>query len=151
MVDFLKIADLSWPVLKPVFRGHVAVYRATGGRIGRRIPGTPPMLLLDHVGAKSGAKRTSPLVYMPVGEDFVIVAAKGGYPGNPDWLYNLRAHPDVDAQIGARRVQVHARELDAEERSQLWPAAAEYNSQWRRYQRRTDRTIPLVVLEPQSG
>jgi len=134
-----------------LFKGHAAVYRATGGRVGGRLPGVPPMLLLDHIGAKSGQRRITPLVYMPDRDDFLIVAAKGGHPQNPSWLYNLRAHPDVEIQVRGRRIKVHAREVDAEERQRLWPVAATYNSQWRHYQSRTPREIPLLILEPRSG
>ncbi len=129
-------------------RGHAALYRATGGRVGGRLPGLPSLLLLDHVGARSGKVRTTPLVYMPVGESFLIVASKGGYSKNPGWLHNLRAHPDTEVQIGATRVRVRAREADASERQGLWPEAAEYNPHWARYRTRTSREIPLVLLEP---
>jgi deazaflavin-dependent oxidoreductase (nitroreductase family) len=148
VVDFLKIADRSWPVLGPLMRAHGAVYRATGGRVGGHLPGVPPMLLLDHIGARSRKRRTTPLVYMPDGENLLIVAAKGGHPANPSWLYNLRAQPDTEIQIGSRRVKVHAREAGIDERQRLWPMAAAYNSHWRRYQGRTRREIPLVILEP---
>jgi F420H(2)-dependent quinone reductase len=144
----LRIGDRSWVVLAPLMRGHAAVYRATGGRLGRRLPGVPPMLLLDHVGAKSGKQRTTPLVYMPDGDRFIIVAAKGGHPQNPAWLYNLRAHPDTRIQIGKRRIEVGTREADAEERRTMWPRALAYTAHWRRYERRTPRTIPLLILEP---
>jgi deazaflavin-dependent oxidoreductase (nitroreductase family) len=146
-----KIADRSWWVLGPLMRAHGAVYRATRGRIGGRLPGLPPMLALDHIGAKSGTRRTTPLVYMPDGQNFLIVAAKGGHPENPSWLYNLRAQPDTEIQIGSRRIGVHAREADAAERRRLWPMAATYNSHWRRYQRRTRREIPLLILAPRSA
>lgn len=129
-------------------RGHAAVYRATAGRIGGSLPGLPSLLLLDHVGAKSGTLRTTPLVYMPVGDNFLVVASKGGYPKHPGWLHNLRAHPETEVQIGRRRVRVRAREVDAEERGRLWPEAAKYNPHWARYRRRTTREIPLVLLEP---
>src|SRR5437667_11164307 len=98
VVDYLRVADRSWPVLGPLMRGHALVYRATGGRLGRRLPGLPPMLLLDHVGARSGKKRTTPLVYMPDGENFVVVGTKGGYPRHPAWVHNLRAAPDTEVQ-----------------------------------------------------
>lgn len=151
MVDFFKIVDRSWPLLRPLVRAHGTMYRATRGRIGGRLPGVPPMLLLDHVGANSGKQRTAPLVYMPDGENFLIVAAKGGHPQNPSWLHNLRAHPDTEIQIGSRRIMVHAREANGEERQRLWLIAAAYNSHWRHYQRRAQREIPLLILAPRSS
>ena len=129
-------------------RGHAALYRATGGRVGGSLPGLPSLLLLDHVGARSGQRRTTPLVYMPDGEDLLIVASKGGYAKHPGWLHNLRAHPDTTVQVGRERRKVHAREASAEERRRLWPKAAEYNPHWARYRERTSREIPLVLLEP---
>jgi F420H(2)-dependent quinone reductase len=146
VVDVLKIADRSWPLLGPLMRAHGAVYRATGGRVGGRLPGVPPLLLLDHVGAKSGKRRTTPLVYMPDGETFLIVAAKGGHRQNPAWLHNLRAYPATEIQIRTHRIKVHAREANTEERQRLWPIVANYNPHWRHYQRRTKREIPLVIL-----
>lgn len=129
-------------------RGHAALYRATGGLIGGKLPGLPPLLLLDHRGARSGRLRTTPLVYMPDGENLLIVGSKGGHPRNPGWLYNLRAHPDTEVQIGRRRLKVRAREAGPEERRRLWPRAAQYNPHWDRYRQRTSREIPLVLLEP---
>jgi deazaflavin-dependent oxidoreductase (nitroreductase family) len=150
MVDYLDVADRAWPVLGPLMRGHAAVYRATNGKIGgSRLFGLPSLLLLDHVGAKSGKRRTTPLAYMPDGDDFLIVASKGGYPRNPGWFYNLRANPDTEVQIGSKRIRVHAREADAAERDRLWPVAGKYNPHWESYRHRTEREIPLVILEPQ--
>jgi deazaflavin-dependent oxidoreductase (nitroreductase family) len=151
MVDFLRVADRSWPLLWRVMSAHATVYRVTGGRVGRSLPGLPPMLVLDHVGAKSGKRHSTPLVYMPDGEDFVVVGAKGGYPKHPGWVHNLRAHPDAEVQVGSRRIEVQARVADAEERRRLWPKAVSYNPLWGRYQRRTSRTVPLVVLRPKAG
>jgi deazaflavin-dependent oxidoreductase (nitroreductase family) len=151
VVDYLRLADRSWPVLGRLFGAHAALYRATGGRLGRRLPGLPPMLLLEHVGAKSGKKRTTPLVYMPDGENFVVVAAKGGYPRHPAWVHNLRAVPDAEVQVGSERISVRAEEAGAEERRRLWPKAIAYNPLWGQYQRRTRREIPLVVLRPRAG
>ena len=131
-------------------RGHAAIYRATGGRVGGRLPGLPSLLLLDHLGARSGKRRTTPLVYMPDGEDLLVVASKGGYPRDPAWLYNLRAHPDTEIQIGRTRWRVHAREASAEECRRLWPRAAAYNPHWERYRKRTVREIPLVLLESRN-
>jgi deazaflavin-dependent oxidoreductase (nitroreductase family) len=99
------VIDRSWRIVGPLARGHAAIYRVTGGRLGQHVPGVPPMLLLDHVGAKSGTRRTTPLVYMPDGDRFVVVAAKGGHPTNLAWFYNLRANPYAGVQIGTRRLR----------------------------------------------
>ena len=128
-------------------KGHTIAYRATRGVVGHRFPGAPPMLLLDHVGAKSGTRRTSPLVYVRDGDDVVIVASKGGHPKHPAWYHNLRAHPDTVVQIGGERRPVRARVAGADERGRLWDRALQTYGGYRDYQRRTDREIPLVVLE----
>jgi deazaflavin-dependent oxidoreductase (nitroreductase family) len=107
------------------------------------------MLLLDHVGARSGAKRTSPLLYIPDGENVVIVASKGGYPKHPAWFHNLEANPDTTVQIGGELRPVHARVATPEERERLWPKVVETYRPYADYQGRSKgREIPLVILEP---
>jgi deazaflavin-dependent oxidoreductase (nitroreductase family) len=108
------------------------------------------MLLLDHVGAKSGAARTTPLAYLMDGDDIVIVASKGGDPKHPSWYHNLLAHPDTVVQIGSDRRAVHARTATAAERERLWPQVVAMYDGYAGYQRRTEREIPLVILEPRS-
>jgi F420H(2)-dependent quinone reductase len=147
-MDYLKLADRSWPVLRRLMGGHAAVYRATNGLIGHRFPGAPPTLLLDHVGARSGVRRTSPLVYARDGEDVILVASKGGHPKNPAWFHNLMANPDTQVQIGSARRQVHARMADPRERERLWPVVVAVYGGYEDYRRRTEREIPLVILEP---
>jgi deazaflavin-dependent oxidoreductase (nitroreductase family) len=147
-VDYLKLGDRLWPVLFRVMGGHARAYRATGGRIGYSLPGLPQMLLLDHVGAKSNVKRTSPLLYVEDGDNVVIVASKGGYPQNPAWYHNLLAHPDTTVQIRSERRPVHARLATAEERPRLWSLAVDLYPSYDNYQQRTEREIPVVVLEP---
>ena len=147
-MDNLRLADRSWPLLRRLMRVHVALYRVTDGRIGRRMPGLPPMLLLEHVGAKTGKRYTTPLVYMEDGDDFVVVGSKGGHPQHPGWVHNLRAVPDAEVQVGARRIEVRAREATPDERRRLWPRVVAHNPRWGRYQQRTERTVPLVVLRP---
>ena len=128
---------------------HTALYRVSGGRLGHKIPGVPGrMLLLNHVGAKSGTKRTSPLLYIRDGDDLVIVASKGGFPKNPAWFYNLKAHPETRVQIGSEQRLVRARVATDDERRRLWPKAVEVYGGYAGYQERTERKIPLVVLEP---
>jgi deazaflavin-dependent oxidoreductase (nitroreductase family) len=146
-MDLMRAADRSWPVLRRVMAGHTAVYRATRGVVGHKFPGSPPMLLLDHVGAKSGKKRTSPLMYVRDGDDIVLVASKGGHPKNPAWFHNLKANPETTVQIGSEKRPVRARVATDEERKRLWPKAVETYSGYEGYRKRTDREIPLVVLE----
>jgi deazaflavin-dependent oxidoreductase (nitroreductase family) len=150
-VKFLDLVERSWPLLGRLMGLHTLAYRATGGIIGHRIPGAFSMLLLDHVGAKSGERRTSPLLYLPDGDDLVIVASKGGHPRNPAWFHNLRANPETTVQVGSEKRQVRARVANPEERKRLWPKMVELYGPYADYQRRADRVdreIPLVILEP---
>jgi deazaflavin-dependent oxidoreductase (nitroreductase family) len=149
-MDFMRVADRIWPLTRRLMKGHTAVYRATNGLVGHRVLGAPPVLLLDHVGAKSGAKRTSPLAYVEDGQDLVLVASKGGHPKHPAWYHNLRAHPDTTIQVGSKRRAVRARVANDEEHKRLWPKAVETYSGYQGYQERTDRKIPLVILEPRT-
>jgi deazaflavin-dependent oxidoreductase (nitroreductase family) len=153
-LKFLDVIERSWPLLGPLTGVHTLVYRATGGVIGHRIPGAFSMLLLDHVGAKSGRRRTSPLLYARDGDDLVIVASKGGHPKNPAWYHNLRENPVTTVQVGSEKRRVHARVATAEERKRLWPKMVELYGPYRDYQRRAervDREIPLVILAPASA
>jgi deazaflavin-dependent oxidoreductase (nitroreductase family) len=131
---------------------HTFLYRRTGGRLGHTIPGVGgKMLLLDHVGAKSGTKRTSPLLYVKDGADLVVVASKGGYPKHPAWYHNLMANPDTTVQVGRERRPVHARVANSEERDRLWPVVVKNYHGYADYQARSKgREIPLVVLEPRA-
>ena len=138
---------LAWSAATKAMMGHTLLYRATRGVVGHRMPGVPPMLLLDHVGAKSGRKRTAPLGYFPDGDDVVIIASKGGHPRHPGWYHNLRANPDTEIQVGGERRQVHARVANAEERKRLWPKAVDTYGGYAGYQKRTEREIPLVILQ----
>ncbi len=148
-MGYLDLADRSWPVLRRAFGLHRLVYEASGGRVGRRIPFVgAPMLLLDHVGAKSGVKRTTPLLYVEDGPNLVIVASKGGYPRHPAWFHNLVANPDTSVRVGRERRAVRARVATPDERARLWPRVVAAYGGYADYQRRTEREIPLVILEP---
>jgi F420H(2)-dependent quinone reductase len=148
-VRYLDLADRVWPLTRRVMGLHTFVYKATGGRIGHTGPGLPRMLLLEHVGAKSGTKRTSPLLYFRDGDDLILVASKGGFPKHPAWYHNLVANPDTEVQVGSERRAVHARVATAEERERLWPMAIEQYHGYADYQARSKgREIPLLILEP---
>jgi len=110
MTERLDRPGLSGPWRSRLRRAHEALYRASGGRAGHRIPGRPPMLMLYHVGARSGQRRACGLTYMPCDGSFVVVGSNGGGPRNPGWVYNLRAFPDAEIQVGPQRIKVRARE-----------------------------------------
>ena len=139
--------DLGWPFWNRLVDLHVALYRATGGLVGHRWPGVPPMLLLDHVGAKSGVRRTAALAFVEDGDDVVLIASKGGHPRHPAWFHNLNANPDTVVQIGAERRPVRARVAGPAERARLWPKVVAAYAGYQAYQDRTSREIPLVILE----
>ncbi|WP_037076674.1 nitroreductase family deazaflavin-dependent oxidoreductase [Pseudonocardia spinosispora] len=146
-MEFLDLAEKNWPFLRRLTSIHTAVYRATRGLVGHRMPFVPPMLLLDHVGARTGIHRTTPLAYTVDGDDIVIVASKAGYPKHPSWYHNLRADPDTTIQIGRERRRVRAVVADPTQRARLWPEVLRTYSGFADYQSHTDREIPLVILE----
>jgi deazaflavin-dependent oxidoreductase (nitroreductase family) len=130
---------------------HVALYRRSGGRFGGHIPGWPQarLLLLDHTGARSGVRRTSPLMYQEDGEAIAVMASKAGQPTNPAWFHNLVAHPDTTIQIGSEVRPVRARVAAEEERQRLWAKFVALYPGSEAYRRNAKgRTIPVVVLDP---
>ncbi len=143
----IRDGPMTWRVLNELFRVHTLAYRLTHGVLGHRFPVGPPYLLLDHVGARSGERRTSPLVYVRDGDDLVIVASKGGHPRHPAWFHNLRANPETTVQVGSDRRDVRARVAAPPERERLWPRVVATYRGYEGYQRRSAREIPLVVLE----
>ncbi len=130
---------------------HVALYRASRGRLGRRVPGWPAteIVLVDHRGARSGRQRTSPLMICRDGEAIAVVASKAGQPTNPAWYYNLLAHPNTTVQVGAERRPVRARVAEGDERERLWASFVAGFPEYETYRvRAAPRQIPVVVLEP---
>jgi F420H(2)-dependent quinone reductase len=142
--DLSGPARLAW---KLGSGAHAGVYRATGGKLFGRM-GKSPILLLNTVGRKSGKKRTSPLLYVMDGEDFVIIASKGGASAHPAWYLNLMANPEATVEIEDREVRVRAEEADSEEKSRLWQKMVEMYPAYDAYQEKTEREIPLLVLRP---
>jgi len=124
---------------------HAAVYRATGGRIGGRMVSSP-VLLLVTTGRRTGEQRTTPLLYLQDGDDFAIVASNGGAPKHPFWWLNLQANPEAKVEIGGKKFRVRASEAVWEERRRLWERLVGMYPPYEDYQRRTDRTIPVVRL-----
>ena len=128
------------------WRIHLRLYKWSGGRIGASLMGLP-VLLLTTTGRKSGQPRTSPLMYLPRGDDFVVIASYLGEPRHPFWWTNLVANPSATVQIGSRHYRVTAREADGKEREDLWKAVTAKTPDYDEYQKRTTRRIPVVVLE----
>lgn len=126
---------------------HVRVYRATNGERGYHWRGGE-ILLLDTTGARSGEVRTAPLLFRADGDRFVLVASKGGAPEHPKWWTNLEAHPEATVQVRDRKIPVRASAAEGEERARLWAKMVEVWPSYEDYAAKTDREIPVVVLQP---
>src|SRR5947209_11421179 len=122
-------------------------FHANEGRVGGMFE-SMPLLLLHHTGAKSGKSRINPLAYQSDGGRYVIFASKAGAPTNPDWYYNLKAHPNVVIEVGTETIPVVASEATGEERERLFRTQAERVPQFADYEKQTDRVIPVIVLAP---
>jgi deazaflavin-dependent oxidoreductase (nitroreductase family) len=129
---------------------HVHRYRETGGEVGHRWKRGSKILLLTTKGRKSGEPRTSPLIYQEDGDRYVIVASKGGAPAHPDWYLNLQKNPNVELQVLDEVFPALARTAEGEERERLWQLVNQQWPDYATYQTKTDREIPVVVLEPAS-
>lgn len=125
---------------------HVERYEATGGKEGHAWEGTQT-LLLTTVGRRSGEPRTTPLIYAPFGDAYTIVASKGGADEPPAWYLNLAAEPNVEVQIWDERFKARARTASAEEKPAIWKTMVSEWPAYDEYQQRTEREIPVVVLE----
>lgn len=134
---------------KILSRIHTSLFRLTSGVIGRRLVDND-MLLLETTGRKSGKPHTVPLLYLRDGEDYVVFASWGGRDHHPEWYLNLVADPVVVAQVLGERIPVHARISDGEERNRWFTAAQAAYSGYTDYQSKTDRQIPVVILNETS-
>ena len=126
---------------------HVRRYRETGGAVGHIWRRGSKILLLTTKGRRTGEPRTTPLIYEDADGAYVIVASKGGAPEHPGWYRNLVKNPDVEVQVRDEVFRARARTAEGEERERLWRRAAQQWPDYDAYQRKTDREIPVVVLE----
>jgi deazaflavin-dependent oxidoreductase (nitroreductase family) len=124
-------------------QGHVRWYRATGGRFAGK-----NMLLLTTTGRRTGKERVTPLMLVEDGENYLVAGSVGGAPHHPGWYYNLTEDPEVTIQVGPTIERRTARITEGEERDRLFQRFIDANPQFGKYQQRTDRVIPVVVLEP---
>jgi deazaflavin-dependent oxidoreductase (nitroreductase family) len=124
-------------------------FRANGGKVGGQFEGSP-LLLLHTVGARSGQQRVNPMMYRRIGDTYAVFASKAGAPTNPDWYHNLKAHPEVTAEIGTETVSLTAHVANADERAPIWAAQKDEFPGFADYESKTSREIPVVILQPAS-
>jgi F420H(2)-dependent quinone reductase len=136
-------------VIKVMSILHRVLYRLTGGLVGGSFAGVP-VLLLTTTGRKSGQQRTTPLLYLADGPDFVVVASNGGSDRHPSWWLNLQAQPDVEVQVRHDRLPVHGVRATPEEQRRLWPRLVQLYPDYATYRERTSREIPIVILRPRA-
>lgn len=127
----------------------IAEFRENEGEVGPPFEGSP-MVLLTTTGAKSGERRTTPLVYMPDGERVIVFASKAGAATNPAWYHNLIANPDVTVEVGTEKYEATAIETKGGERDELYSRQASKFPTFAEYQKKTDRIIPVIALERKS-
>jgi deazaflavin-dependent oxidoreductase (nitroreductase family) len=135
-------------VVKLMSNLNTAVYRLSGGRIGGRFLRGAPVFLVTTIGRKSGQPRTAPLLYLKEGNDYIIVASKGGMSQHPLWYRNIEANPEVEIEIGRDKFKARARRANEEEKKALWPKLVAMYRDYDDYQARTKRDIPVVILSP---
>jgi deazaflavin-dependent oxidoreductase (nitroreductase family) len=131
-------------------RQIIEEFHANGGKVGGPFEGAP-LLLLTTTGARSGQRRTTPLMYLPDGDRLLIFASKAGAPTSPDWYHNLLAHPQATVEVGNGSVietfEVTATQVTGEERDRLYAKQAKLYPGFAEYQAKTTRVIPVVALE----
>ena len=140
-----RIAD---PVIRLMTVANVWAYRLTGGRLGGTFLRGAPICLVTTTGKRSGQSRTVALLYLPDGDDVVLVASKGGMSKSPAWYHNMVARPEVLVQIGSATRRMRARRASDAEKAALWPRLVAMYPDYDDYQARTTRNIPVMILSP---
>ncbi len=130
-------------------RKIIEEFRANGGKVGGMFEGAP-LLILHATGARSGKERATPLMYQRLDGAYAIFASKAGAPTNPDWYHNLKANPDATIEVGTDTVEVTARVAPPEERDPIFERQKAGYPNFAEYEEKTDRTIPVVILEPKG-
>jgi deazaflavin-dependent oxidoreductase (nitroreductase family) len=125
-------------------------FRAGGGRISGPVEGFT-LLLLHHQGARTGLERVTPVAYQLLSDGWAVFAAHGGAPTHPDWFHNVVVHPETTIEIGVDTIPVRARVATGEEREQIWARQKLFFPRFAKYEERTEREIPVVILERLTG
>ena len=146
VVSALRVTLRRW-LIRGLSKTHLAVYRLSRGRFLGTVAGMP-VLLLTTTGRRSGKARTTPLTFFRDGADLVVIASNGGADRPPDWSLNLRQNPRAVVEIGTDELIVQARIASAEERERLWFGITATYSGYARYQKKTARQIPVLILTP---
>ncbi|HEY3992207.1 MAG TPA: nitroreductase family deazaflavin-dependent oxidoreductase [Ktedonobacteraceae bacterium] len=141
---------IDWKAMNDWNKSVIEEFRATGGKPGGQMDGAYVLLLMT-IGAKSGQRRTNPLIYLPYNDSFVIFASKGGSPTHPDWYHNLIAHPQATVEVGTETFEVTARVATGELRDQLYAMQAKAAPQFADYGAKTARQIPVIILERRTA
>ena len=127
--------------------GVIQEFRKNKGKVGGNFEGAP-LLLINHFGAKTRQLRVNPVMYLKDGNRYLVFGSKGGAPSHPDWYHNLKAHPDVEIEVGSEKIAVRAEEITGAERDRLYAKQASLYPQFGEYAKRTKRKIPIMAFIP---
>jgi deazaflavin-dependent oxidoreductase (nitroreductase family) len=128
----------------------IAEFRKSRGKVGGQFEGAP-LLLINHVGARTRKSRVNPVMYLKDGDRYMVFASNGGADTNPDWYHNLKAHPDnVQIEVGGEKIDVHAKEITGPERDKIYARQASLNPQFAEYEKHTKRVVPVIALVPKT-
>ena len=153
MRSFAAIRPVSWLFARTLHHIDRPVFRLTGGKhtFASLVTGLP-VVMLTTTGAKSGEKRTLPLLGLPDGERMVVIASNYGQLHHPSWYYNLLAHPDATLSVGGETQKMVAHQVEGDERERLWRRGLQVYPGWRGYERRAARRrIPVMALSPEDN
>jgi len=124
----------------------ITEFRKNHGKVGGNFEGAP-LLILHTKGARTGKPHVNPVMYLKDGDRLLVFASKGGADSHPDWFYNMKAHPEIEVEVGDDRLRVHAQELTGRERDRIYARQASLYPTFAQYQRQTKRIIPVVELK----
>jgi deazaflavin-dependent oxidoreductase (nitroreductase family) len=129
--------------------GIITEFRKNRGKVGGMFEGAP-LLLINHAGRRTRKIRINPVMYLKDGNRYLVFGSKGGADTHPDWYHNLKAHPDVQIEVGDQKIEVHAEEIKGAERDKLYAKQASLYPQFAQYQQKTKRIIPVIAFTPKS-
>ncbi len=129
--------------------GIISEFRKNHGKVGGHFEGAP-LLLINHTGRKTRKVRINPVMYLKDGHRYLVFGSKGGADTHPDWYRNLKAHPDVQIEVGDEKIDVRAEELKGAERDRVYAKQASLYPQFAEYQKKTKRVIPVIAFTPKT-